>query len=70
MVTSLEPISHEYVLRSDPAHVFATYTTQIGRWWDPRYTANPATFESVTIEPWVSGSTPPTPTWDSTTGAR
>ncbi len=55
MATSLEPITHGYVLRSDPAHALATYTTQIGRWWDPRYTANPDTLESVTIEPWVGG---------------
>jgi hypothetical protein len=55
MAMSLEPITHGYVLRSDPARAFATYTTQIGRWWDPRYTANPDTFESVTIEPWVGG---------------
>jgi hypothetical protein len=46
MVTSLEPIIHGYVLGSDPARAFATYTIQIGRQWDPRYTANPDTFES------------------------
>jgi hypothetical protein len=55
MATSLEPITHGYVLRSDPHRAFEIYTTEIGRWWDPRYTANPDTFESVTIEPRVGG---------------
>jgi hypothetical protein len=55
MVTHLHPITHEYVLRCGPDHAFALYTTRIGRWWDPRYTANPDTLESVTIEPWVGG---------------
>jgi hypothetical protein len=54
-MADLAPITHEYVLRSDPGRAFAIYTTQIGRWWDPRYTANPDTFESVTIEPWAGG---------------
>jgi hypothetical protein len=54
-MADLEPITHDHVLRSDPDRAFAIFTTQIGRWWDPRYTANPETFESVTIEPWVSG---------------
>ena len=34
---------------------FATYTDRIGEWWDPRYTANAETLESVTIEPYVGG---------------
>jgi hypothetical protein len=55
MATSLDPITHEYTLSCDPENAFAIYTTQIGRWWDPRYSANPDTFESVTLEPWVGG---------------
>jgi hypothetical protein len=55
MVTNLDPITHEYVLRSDPESAFAVYTTEMGRWWDPRYSTSPNTFESVTIEPWVGG---------------
>jgi hypothetical protein len=55
MVTSVEPIVHEYALRCDPESAFVIYTTRIGDWWDPRYSANPETFTSVTIEPWVSG---------------
>jgi hypothetical protein len=54
-VTSLEAIVHEYALRCDPEGAFEIYTNQIGDWWDPRYSANPETFESATIELWVGG---------------
>jgi hypothetical protein len=55
MMTDLEPIVHEYALRCEPKSAFVIYTTRIGDWWDPRYSANPETFESATIEPWVGG---------------
>jgi uncharacterized protein YndB with AHSA1/START domain len=49
------PITHEYELRCGPERAFAVYTGRIGEWWDPRYTANPTTLESVTIEPHLGG---------------
>jgi hypothetical protein len=52
---SFEPITHEYVLRCSAEHAFDTYTRRIGEWWDPRYTANAETLETVTIEPRVGG---------------
>jgi hypothetical protein len=52
---ALYPIAFEYVLICSAEHAFATYTVRIGKWWDPRYTANPETLETVTIEPRVSG---------------
>lgn len=51
----LSPITHERRLRCGARHAFAVYTGQIGEWWDPRYTANPDTSESVTVEPRVGG---------------
>jgi Activator of Hsp90 ATPase homolog 1-like protein len=42
-------------LRCGAGRAFATYTARIGEWWDPRYTANAQTLESVTIEPRVRG---------------
>jgi Activator of Hsp90 ATPase homolog 1-like protein len=51
----VEPIVHEYRLPCSPEEAFATYTERIGDWWDPRYTANAETLESVTIEPRVGG---------------
>jgi hypothetical protein len=55
MTGELDPIVHEYVLGCTAERAFETYTTGIGRWWDPAYTANPATLAAVTIEPWVGG---------------
>jgi hypothetical protein len=52
---STSPITHEYALRCSVEHAFATYAGRIGEWWDPRYTANADTLESVTIEPRVGG---------------
>jgi Activator of Hsp90 ATPase homolog 1-like protein len=52
---SLSPITHEYVLRCTADHAFAAYTSRIGEWWDPRYTANAESLDAVTIEPMVGG---------------
>jgi hypothetical protein len=49
------PITHEYSVRCTPDEVFATYTGRISEWWDPRYSANAETLQSVTIEPHVGG---------------
>jgi hypothetical protein len=49
------PIVHEYHVDCSPEQAFATYTGRIGEWWDPRYTANAETLETVTIEPRVGG---------------
>jgi uncharacterized protein YndB with AHSA1/START domain len=42
-------------VRCSAEQAFDVYTGRIGEWWDPRYTANPETLESVTIEPRVGG---------------
>jgi Activator of Hsp90 ATPase homolog 1-like protein len=52
---SLSPIVLELWLACPPDHAFAVYTERIGEWWDPRYTANPATLEAVAIEGRVGG---------------
>jgi uncharacterized protein YndB with AHSA1/START domain len=52
---SISPIVHEYRLRCGAERAFAIYTSRIGEWWDPRYTANAETIEAVTIEPRVGG---------------
>jgi uncharacterized protein YndB with AHSA1/START domain len=49
------PITYDYALRCSAEHAFATYAERIGTWWDPRYSANADTLESVTIEPRVGG---------------
>jgi hypothetical protein len=44
-------ITHERSLHSRVEHAFATYTGRIGEWWDPRYTANAGTLQSVAHGP-------------------
>ena len=51
----LDPIAHELSLSCSGEEAFGAYTERIGDWWDPRYTANAETLESVTIEPRVGG---------------
>jgi uncharacterized protein YndB with AHSA1/START domain len=52
---STSPITHECSLRCSAERAFATYTSRIGEWWDPRYTANAETLKAVTIEPYLGG---------------
>jgi Activator of Hsp90 ATPase homolog 1-like protein len=49
------PITLERSLPCTAEQAFATYVGRISEWWDARYTANPDTLESVTIEPRVGG---------------
>jgi uncharacterized protein YndB with AHSA1/START domain len=49
------PIVHVLSLRCSAEHAFAVYTERFGEWWDARYTANPDTLETVTIEPGIGG---------------
>lgn len=51
----LSPISIERDVACAPGHAFETYWSRIGEWWDPRYTANADTLQSVTVEPRVGG---------------
>jgi Activator of Hsp90 ATPase homolog 1-like protein len=48
-------ITFEYTLRCDAEHAFSTYAERIGEWWDPRFSADAETLETVTIEPRVGG---------------
>jgi pimeloyl-ACP methyl ester carboxylesterase len=51
----LRPIVHEYRLRCSAEHAFQVYAGRIGEWWDPDYTADPATFRGMAIEPFEGG---------------
>ena len=55
MSEELDPITCEYALRCSPNDAFDVYTRRIGEWWDPRYTANADTLETVVIQPLVGG---------------
>ena len=55
MGESPAPITHEYALGCRAGDAFDVYTRRIGEWWDPRYTANAETFETVVIQPLIGG---------------
>lgn len=44
-----------YDLPTSSAHAFLVYVDRIGRWWPGTYTADPATYDEVVIEPYVGG---------------
>jgi len=55
MAEKLASITYEYALRSTAEEAFHAYTRRIGEWWDPGYTANAETLETVVIQPLVGG---------------
>jgi hypothetical protein len=55
MAEELAPITYEYALRCSPDEAFSVYTRRIGEWWDPRYTSNADTLETVVVQPLVGG---------------
>ena len=55
MAEDLGPITYEYILRCSADEAFEAYTRRIGEWWDPAYTANAETLETVVIQPLVGG---------------
>ena len=55
MAEELAPITYEYALPRSAEEAFGTYTGRIGEWWDPRYSANADTLETVVIQPLVGG---------------
>lgn len=55
MSLRLDPITHVYDLGCSAQRAFEVYARRIGDWWDPRYTTNADTLQSVTIEPRVGG---------------
>ncbi len=52
---SFDPIRHEYVVDCSPDRAFDAYANRMSEWWDPKYTADPETFEGVSIDPRLGG---------------
>lgn len=50
MTDELEPIRLERSLPVSPETAFAAFTERIGEWWDPTYSADPATFTGAVVE--------------------
>ena len=48
---SLDPIVAETYVPVTPTQAFVGFTAQMGEWWDPMLTPDPATFTGVAIDP-------------------
>ena len=48
---ALDPIVAETVVPVTPTEAFVGFTAQMGEWWDPLLTPDPATFTGIAIEP-------------------
>lgn len=46
-----EPIVAETVVPVETTAAFVGFTAQMGEWWDPMFTPDPATFQSIEIDP-------------------
>ncbi|WP_315095360.1 SRPBCC domain-containing protein [uncultured Cellulomonas sp.] len=51
----MDPIRHELVVACTPAEAFDAWVDDIGQWWHPDYTPDPAGFLGAAIEPRVGG---------------
>jgi uncharacterized protein YndB with AHSA1/START domain len=47
----LPPVVAEVVVPVTPTQAFVGFTAQMGEWWDPLLTPDPATFTSIEIDP-------------------
>ena len=47
----LPPAVAEVVVPVTPTQAFVGFTAQMGEWWDPLLTPDPATFTSIEIDP-------------------
>lgn len=48
---ALEPLVVETVVPVSPMEAFVGFTAQMGEWWDPLLSPEPATFSSIEIDP-------------------
>lgn len=48
---SLEPIVAEVTVPATPTEAFVGFTAQMGEWWDPMLSPDPATFTGISIDP-------------------
>ena len=47
----LDPIVADVVVPVTPTQAFVGFTAQMGEWWDPLLTPEPATFTGIDIDP-------------------
>lgn len=49
--SSLDPIVAEVTVPVTPTEAFVGFTAQMGEWWDPLLSPDPATFTGIAIDP-------------------
>ncbi len=49
--SQLDPIVAEVIVPVTPTEAFVGFTAQMGEWWDPAVTPEPATYSGIAIDP-------------------
>jgi hypothetical protein len=52
----MEPIRHVLTVASSAADAFEVFTGEMGAWWDPAYSPEPAAYAGIAIDPRVGGA--------------
>jgi hypothetical protein len=52
----MESIRHVLTVASSPDDAFAVFTGEMGGWWDPAYSPEPAAYAGIEIAPRVGGA--------------
>ena len=52
----IDPVVAEITVPRTPTEAFVGFTAQMGEWWDPMLTPEPATFTGISIDPNGPGS--------------
>jgi hypothetical protein len=52
-MTGMDPIRQSLLVAASPEVAFEVFTLEMGDWWDPAYTPDPATFDAIALGPEV-----------------
>lgn len=51
----MDPIRHLVTVACSPERAFEVFTADMGTWWDPAYSPDPASYTGIRVEPLVGG---------------
>jgi len=51
----MDPIRHQVRVACSPERAFEAFTVEMGAWWDPDYSPDPASYTGIRVEPLVGG---------------
>ncbi len=51
----MDPIRHVVTVACGPERAFEVFTADMGAWWDPLYSPDPASYTGIRVEPLVGG---------------